>query len=451
MRQILARGRDIVAIIAGGLIAARLIQNDIAALHAIHFLYCVVIVSAALTVLSAAGVYRSWRARSLTRLYVRVLAAWCLTQAGGVALLLAIDHVDAISSRWLVAWTVLTAAMLLAGRALTFGVMRRWRCLGLDPTRVAMVGCGPRFNEVIRKADVSQRSDYAIADVVTLNAGDGASADNAAAEHKLASLMPDVEAGRIDEIWITLPLSAQTLAMRSMETLRCAPVRVRYLPDVAACGLRDTGWPWPGVSARRPIADDVLDKELFDRLFSIGALLALAPLLIAIAVAIKLTSRGPVFFRQPRKGMNGRHFSIYKFRSMYVHDASPGVVRQATRNDARITPLGRFLRRTSLDELPQFINVLRGEMSVVGPRPHAVEHDAYYAPQIRDYIQRYRVKPGITGWAQVNGFRGETDQLEKMASRIEHDLYYLNNWSFSLDMHIVLRTIQHGFVHKHAH
>jgi len=192
-------------------------------------------------------------------------------------------------------------------------------------------------------------------------------------------------------------------------------------------------------------------KEIFDRAFALAALIGLGPIFVVIAIAIKLSSPGPVFFRQHRKGLNGRPFSIYKFRSMRVHTEEPGIVRQATRNDSRITTVGHFLRRTSLDELPQFINVLRGEMSIVGPRPHALEHDDLYEPLISGYLDRYRIKPGITGWAQINGYRGETAALEKMARRVEYDLYYLRHRSFWMDIKIVLRTVVRGFFSKQAY
>jgi lipopolysaccharide/colanic/teichoic acid biosynthesis glycosyltransferase len=172
---------------------------------------------------------------------------------------------------------------------------------------------------------------------------------------------------------------------------------------------------------------------------------------LVIAVAVKLSSRGPVFFTQYRKGADGCVFKIYKFRTMRPHVERAGVVTQATKGDSRITPVGGLLRRTSLDELPQFFNVLRGEMSVVGPRPHAIEHDELYRKIVSGYIHRYRIKPGITGWAQVNGFRGETDRVEKMQKRVEHDLYYLLNWSFALDMRIVLATVAKGLIGSNAY
>jgi putative colanic acid biosynthesis UDP-glucose lipid carrier transferase len=169
-------------------------------------------------------------------------------------------------------------------------------------------------------------------------------------------------------------------------------------------------------------------------------LVLISPLMLAIAVAIKLTSPGPVIFRQRRYGLDGREIVVYKFRSMTVAEDG-AVVKQAQKDDPRVTPLGAFLRRTSLDELPQFINVLQGRMSVVGPRPHAVAHNEMYRKLIKSYMVRHKVRPGITGWAQVNGFRGETDSLDKMQARIEYDLDYLRHWSLKLDLAIIWRTI----------
>jgi len=159
-----------------------------------------------------------------------------------------------------------------------------------------------------------------------------------------------------------------------------------------------------------------------------------------IAIGVKLSSKGPVFFRQNRYGLNGQPIQVLKFRTMTTMDDGAVVV-QASRNDSRITKFGAFLRRTSLDELPQFINVLRGDMSVVGPRPHAVAHNELYRGRIRGYMLRHKVKPGITGWAQVNGWRGETEVLSKMESRVEHDLYYIDNWSLLWDLQIVFLTV----------
>jgi lipopolysaccharide/colanic/teichoic acid biosynthesis glycosyltransferase len=238
---------------------------------------------------------------------------------------------------------------------------------------------------------------------------------------------------------------------------------VRKIDTVPAAGFRATlalfegsvmdllGVPTINLATSPLPPKAVMQKDIFDRLFAAGALLAVSPILLACAIAVKLSSSGPVFFKQNRKGADGRVFTIFKFRTMRLHAQKAGVLEQAKRGDPRITRVGGFLRRTSLDELPQFINVLRGEMSVVGPRPHALEHDDLYQKVVSGYIHRYRIKPGITGWAQVNGFRGETDRIEKMEGRVAHDLYYLGNWSFGLDVKIIFATIFKGLRHTNAY
>ena len=180
-------------------------------------------------------------------------------------------------------------------------------------------------------------------------------------------------------------------------------------------------------------------------------LLVISPLMMIIALAIKVDSKGPVFFTQLRHGSDGKPFKMFKFRTMKQHNELDGTITQATIADLRITWLGALLRRNSLDELPQFVNVLMGNMSIVGPRPHAVEHNQYYRTQIDSYMQRHRVKPGITGWAQINGFRGATEDIEKMRQRVNYDLYYIEHWALWLDLKIIFRTFIHGFRGENAY
>jgi exopolysaccharide biosynthesis polyprenyl glycosylphosphotransferase len=225
------------------------------------------------------------------------------------------------------------------------------------------------------------------------------------------------------------------------------PVRIQLLPiemtefmrhsRIGSCGkLRVLELLWGPSSLR-----DRLLKRSFDIVVA-GALLALLwPLFLIVGVLIKLETPGPVFFRQTRHGYNNDPISVLKFRSMTTFDDARDEFRQAVRNDPRVTRVGRFIRRTNIDELPQLINVLRGEMSMVGPRPHAVTHNDMFADQILRMFRRHNVKPGITGWAQVNGLRGETDTFEKMQKRIEHDLYYVDNWSFFFDLKIMIMTV----------
>jgi exopolysaccharide biosynthesis polyprenyl glycosylphosphotransferase len=193
----------------------------------------------------------------------------------------------------------------------------------------------------------------------------------------------------------------------------------------------------------------LLCRRGFDALVSAIALLLLAPVFAAIAVAIKLDSEGPVFFRQRRRGYNQREFLIWKFRTMTVMDDGDTIV-QAQRNDGRVTRVGRYLRSLNLDELPQLINVIAGDMSLVGPRPHAVAHDRHFEPRIRRYARRLNVKPGITGWAQVNGYRGLTETENDMKNRIVHDLYYIENWSIAFDVYILIRTVLSPRAYRNA-
>jgi Undecaprenyl-phosphate glucose phosphotransferase len=267
-----------------------------------------------------------------------------------------------------------------------------------------------------------------------------------------------VRSSDLHELWLALPLSEERTILRIVGEFRNDLVNIRFMPDVRSLALFDTsgiidllGVPAINLIASPLSANSMLKKELFDRVFAACALIGLAPLMIAIALAVKLSSPGPVFFKQKRKGADGRVFTIYKFRSMRMHRAEPGIVTQAVRQDPRVTRVGAFLRRTSLDELPQFFNVLCGDMSVVGPRPHALEHDDLYRKVVAGYIHRYRIKPGITGWAQVNGYRGETDRIEKMERRVAHDLYYLGHWSFALDMRIIAATVVKGLIHNNAY
>ena len=194
-----------------------------------------------------------------------------------------------------------------------------------------------------------------------------------------------------------------------------------------------------------------LVKAIEDRVLALFILLLVSPLMALIAIGVKVSSSGPVIFKQKRHGCDGKAINIYKFRTMVVHCEDDGNVTQARKCDYRVTKFGAFLRRTSLDELPQFVNVLQGKMSIVGPRPHAIAHNEHYKDQIEAYMLRHKVKPGITGWAQVNGLRGETDTLDKMKKRVEYDLYYIEHWSLWFDLAIIFRTLYTGFTDKNAY
>jgi putative colanic acid biosysnthesis UDP-glucose lipid carrier transferase len=262
----------------------------------------------------------------------------------------------------------------------------------------------------------------------------------------LSRLADFARAQRVDVIYIALPMASQPRILRLLEELRDTTASIYFVPDIFVSDLIQArvdsigGLPVVAVCETPFHGFNGFVKRLSDMLISAAVLVLISPLMLAIALGVKLSSPGPVLFKQRRYGLDGRKIVVYKFRSMTVAEDGD-LVRQATRNDSRVTRFGAFLRRSSLDELPQFINVLQGRMSVVGPRPHAVAHNEMYRKVIRGYMIRHKVKPGITGLAQVNGFRGETDTVDKMKARIEYDLQYLRNWSLLLDLQIVLKTV----------
>jgi putative colanic acid biosysnthesis UDP-glucose lipid carrier transferase len=262
----------------------------------------------------------------------------------------------------------------------------------------------------------------------------------------LSALADFARASRLDVIYIALPMASQPRILRLLEELRDTTASIYFVPDIFVADLIQArvdsigGLPVVAVCESPFYGVNGVVKRVSDFVLAALILLLISPLMLAIAAGVKLSSPGPVLFKQRRYGLDGKRIVVYKFRSMSVAEDGE-VVTQATRNDRRVTRFGAFLRRTSLDELPQFINVLQGRMSVVGPRPHAVAHNELYRKLIRGYMVRHKVKPGITGLAQVNGFRGETDTVEKMKARIDFDLAYLRSWSLFLDLQIILKTV----------
>lgn len=269
-------------------------------------------------------------------------------------------------------------------------------------------------------------------------------------EHTLLGGLADIpdfaKHNKIDHIYISLPMASQPRILALLESLRDTTASIYFVPDIFVTdliqGRMDSvgGLPVVAVCETPFTGLSGVLKRGSDIVISLLILILISPLLLLVALAVKLTSPGPIIFKQRRYGLDGREIIVYKFRSMSVVEDGAQIA-QAQKNDRRVTPVGRFLRSTSFDELPQFVNVLQGRMSIVGPRPHAVAHNELYRKLIRGYMLRHKVKPGITGWAQVNGCRGETETLDRMAERINHDLDYLRNWSLRLDLYIIARTV----------
>jgi len=413
----------------------------------------------------ALGIYQSWRGKPLMDLLLRVSGGWLMVETTGVLISFSLHRSDLLSRLWLMYWAVATVLLLIVTKTLVYTILKGLRREGFNHKAVAIVGGAPYGKFLIEQ--MRSRPEAGFSPVVVYDEEGPLdphkdpeavrTVEGVPVERDFATMIQLVRDRAIKELWLALPISKEKTIHRCVMELRNDFVNIRFIPDVRSLTLFNQpmvdllGVPAINLAAS-PITDlRVLPKRVFDRLFAFGALAALSPLMLVIAVAVKLSSPGPVFFRQKRKGIDGNQFEIYKFRSMKMHVEAAGKVTQATRRDPRITAVGAFLRRTSLDELPQFINVLKGDMSVVGPRPHALEHDDIYKDLVKGYMHRYRIKPGITGWAQINGYRGETDRIEKMMGRVKLDLYYMQNWTFWLDLKIVVLTLWKGFVGGNAY
>ena len=378
---------------------------------------------------------------------LEIAASWFAVV--GLLLLLgwASHTLSAFDERALLAWALGTPAALFgAHRALPLWLPRILAVEGMHKTAV-IAGA----NDLGRRLAARLRGDpmlgFAFAGYFD-DRGASRLRDLPASENlgTLERLADYARSHRVDVIYIALPMASQPRILRLLEELRDTTASIYFVPDIFVSDLIQARVDFVGELPVVAVCEtpfygfNGMVKRASDLVLATGILLLISPLMLAIAAGVKLSSPGPVLFKQRRYGVDGRKIVVYKFRSMTVAEDGD-VVRQATRNDSRVTRFGAFLRRSSLDELPQFINVLQGRMSVVGPRPHAVAHNELYRKLIRGYMIRHKVRPGITGLAQVNGMRGETDTVDKMKMRIEYDLAYLRNWSLALDLKIVLKTV----------
>lgn len=405
------------------------------------------------------GVYRSWRTSSLADEIRTVISIWTFVVFALLVLAFATKTSAIFSRIMMLSWFVAVPILLAAVRLVARGGLRYARNRGANIRTVAIVGNNSVGHRLIEHLESMPWAGMVVKGVFDSHSGEGSTIRIGTADYPLGSmeqLLTKVHAGELDAVCVALPLGEEERIKALVNELADATASVYVAPDMFVSGLMHSRWVdfggMPLVSVYETPFNGLQGwvKRLEDIVLSSLILVLAAPLMIAIAVAVKISSPGPVLFRQRRYGLNGLVVEVWKFRTMTVCQDSDDVP-QAARNDERVTGLGALLRKTSLDELPQFFNVLLGSMSVVGPRPHAVIHNEQYRRLIKGYMLRHKVKPGITGWAQVNGWRGETDTLEKMQKRIEYDLEYIQYWSLWLDLKIVFRTILHGFIGKNAY
>jgi putative colanic acid biosynthesis UDP-glucose lipid carrier transferase len=386
------------------------------------------------------SVYRSSRLENYGEVFGKIFLAWIIV----CALLIVTAVVTKTSfnySRLIIfSWFALAPCLLSMERLCTLIVLRYLRARSSNTRSYVILGMSPIAESLPKKIEK-------LAWTGLVHLGNYADLD---------TLLVDIETNTIDYVFVAYATSEQDRINAAIKALGNSTASVYLVPDVLLADLLGSEWVMLGNTPLIILNDHPFYggmwtlKKLEDLILGSLILLLISPLMLLIALAIKLSSPGPILFKQRRHGLNGEVIKVYKFRTMTSLDDGDVVI-QATKDDARITPIGKFLRRSSLDELPQFINVLQGSMSIVGPRPHALSHNEHYRTLIDSYMQRHKVKPGITGWAQVNGFRGETDTLVKMQARVDFDLYYINHWSLGLDLKIIMLTILNGFSGKTAY
>lgn len=406
----------------------------------------------------ASNFYRSWRGVGVTKEIAYACAIWSISFA--VISLMGFYAVDepVMPINLQIKWFLATVTGLTITHFLLRYIMGVIRSKGYNTRTAVIVGAtnvGEYLAEQLHNApwlgihvvgfyDDKATGSYNVNDIQIPVLGE------------LEQLIADAKGGKIDRIYITLPMRYEERIRYIVTELSDTTCSVLLVPDVFTFNLLNSrsqeinGIPLISIFDTPMIGFNAFVKRFEDIVLASLIIILISPILLALAFAVKMTSPGPVIFRQQRYGIDGKSINVWKFRSMKVMENGTEVV-QAKKNDSRLTPIGAFIRSTSLDELPQFINVLKGDMSIVGPRPHAVAHNEQYRKIIKGYMLRHKVKPGITGLAQISGWRGETDTLEKMEKRIECDLEYIRSWSVWLDLKIVFFTIFKGFINKNAY
>jgi len=399
------------------------------------------------------GLYRSWRGRSIFEGSRIVIKSWIMVWALLIILAFLLKVSDQYSRVVLAGWFLLTPIFLIGCRFLIRAILSTLYKAGIFNKKVAIYGSGNASQQLRATFNRHLWLGYQLVSIY----------DDLSVEHTnselgggVNKLLEDAKNDVFETLYIALPASRDSEIKLLLNELSDTTVKVKYLPDFFSYDLIHASMTTIAGLPVINIYDTPLDdpgkaviKRLEDIIFSILILILVSPVMLLIALGVRLSSPGSVLFKQTRYGLKGEHFDVYKFRTMTTQD-NGSVIEQASKNDPRVTRFGAFLRRSSLDELPQFFNVIQGRMSIVGPRPHAVAHNEEYRKLIPKYMQRHLVKPGITGLAQVSGWRGETDTLEKMQKRVEFDLSYINHWSLWNDIKIIIRTVFIGPFSKNA-
>ncbi|EKN4602827.1 undecaprenyl-phosphate glucose phosphotransferase [Vibrio parahaemolyticus] len=402
------------------------------------------------------NLYRSWRTSSFREQMFIVCMSWLMTSALLFMVLYFSEVYPLFDRNILALWVTITPALLLAWRVTFRTVLAYLRKMGFNTRTAIIIGQTPHGITLANEIQNHTEHGVLFDGFYDERSSDRLPSSEYPIKGAVNQALERAKRGEVDYVYIAMPMHAKERIASILNQFSDTTANTYLIPDFFTYNLLHSRWDQIGQVQTLSVFDTPFAgvsswiKRFEDILFSSIILVLISPILLAIAIGIKLTSKGPVIFKQHRYGLDGRKIEVWKFRSMTTMDQGPNI-KQATKNDPRITPFGGFLRRTSLDELPQFINVLQGTMSIVGPRPHAVAHNEEYRQIVARYMLRHKVKPGITGWAQINGYRGETDTLDKMEKRIEFDLDYIHHWSVWMDIKIIFLTVFKGFTGSNAY
>ena len=438
-----------------GLVGVSLYLGYVVRLTAFHWEYIAAIfgmTATAVICFQASDIYEIQIFRGQLRQMTRMISSWVFVFLLFIGASFFARLGTEISRLWISAFFFVGMAALIAERLFLRTMVRGWARQGRLDRRTIVVGSDHDGEKLIEALKTQDDSDIDILGVFD-DRNDDRALDTCAGSPKLGKVNDIVEFARrtrVDLVLFALPISAETRILEMLKKLWVLPVDIRLSAHTNKLRFRPRSYSYLGKVPtldvfEAPITDwDLVMKWLFDHVVGALVLLLALPLMAVLALAIKLDSPGPVLFRQKRFGFNNVRIDVFKFRSLYHDQADPLASRVVTKNDSRVTRVGRFIRKTSLDELPQLLNVVfKSNLSLVGPRPHAVQgklQSRLFDEAVDGYFARHRVKPGITGWAQINGWRGEVDSEEKIQKRVEFDLYYIENWSVLFDLYILLKT-----------
>lgn len=422
-----------------------------------YLIILLIVLFAFLYLAEAFNLYRSWRAGKFRDM---VSNAWGTLILSFLALLIfafLFKFSEQLSRVTVALWFFCSLASLFSWRICSRLYKKHRRRMGLSMRKVAIIGATEAGANIFKQINEHDELGYDCIGFFEDRAPSRIFEDmHLHIEGKIEQAVQQAKTGEIDVLFLALPFKAEKRIADILSRLGDTTVDVHIVPDFLISNLMHARIDHVGdidtlsVFESPYFGSREIMKRTLDIVAGLAILLFILPILAVVAIGVKFTSKGPILFKQDRYGLGGEKIKVWKFRSMTVQE-NGGTVVQATKNDARITKFGAFLRRTSLDELPQFINVISGSMSVVGPRPHAVSHNEEYRKKVEFYMLRHKVKPGITGWAQVNGWRGETDTIEKMEKRVEFDLHYMKNWSLWFDVKIIFLTVFTSFTDKNAY